>query len=249
MHYKWNEEQHQGCQLSGFLLVERSPGNFHIQARSSNQEFEASMTNVSHMVNSLTIGDPMVATFLNPEKNFWNPGKGKGKKSKSKAEMVVPPEVLPKINPMDGYAYVNEDLHESYHHYLKLVPTQVEGFSVGNRQLRMFQIMSNTQLSYYENEQKIPEAKFQYDFSPIAVTYKSRRNRHWYQYITSIMAIIGGVFTVVGMFESTIQATISTIVRANQKRHANTKTTRQQAQQQESRQIHHHPQYHGGTGG
>ena len=47
----------------------------------------------------------------------------------------------------------------------------------------------------------LSEAKFTYDLSPIAVSY-SLKTRHWYDYFTSVMAIIGGTFTVVGMIES-----------------------------------------------
>lgn len=47
------------------------------------------------------------------------------------------------------------------------------------------------------------EAKFTYDLSPISVSY-NLKTRHWYDYFTSVMAIIGGTFTVVGMIESGI---------------------------------------------
>jgi len=51
-------------------------------------------------------------------------------------------------------------------------------------------------------------AKFIFDLSPIAVNYKGN-SRHWYDYITSIMAIVGGTFTVVGLIESTIATAVS----------------------------------------
>lgn len=31
---QWKDEEHPGCQISGFLMVDRVPGNFHIKARS-----------------------------------------------------------------------------------------------------------------------------------------------------------------------------------------------------------------------
>jgi hypothetical protein len=52
------------------------------------------------------------------------------------------------------------------------------------------------------------EAKFTYDLSPIAVSY-SKKHRAWYDYFTSVMAIIGGTFTVVGMMESGIHTVTS----------------------------------------
>lgn len=45
--------------------------------------------------------------------------------------------------------------------------------------------------------------QFIFDLSPIAVSY-STRSRHWYDYLTSIFAIIGGTFTAIGILESSI---------------------------------------------
>jgi hypothetical protein len=35
----WKEEEHPGCQISGFLFVDRVPGNFHIQGTSTSFVF------------------------------------------------------------------------------------------------------------------------------------------------------------------------------------------------------------------
>jgi hypothetical protein len=194
VHDEWKAEDHPGCMLSGHLLLDRAPGNFHVQARSQNQEFAAHMTNVSHMVNALTVGDPMARHMIT-----------------AGTSSHLPADILEKMSPMDGNVYVSDKLHESHHHYLKLISTQVEGFKVGPRELRLYQILENSQLAYYSNDM-IPEAKFVYDLSPIAVSYRTE-SRHWYDYCTSIMAIIGGVFTVVGMFESSIHATVTKVKR------------------------------------
>ena len=39
-------EEHPGCMLSGFVLVNRVPGNFHIEARSAHHEINAALANV-----------------------------------------------------------------------------------------------------------------------------------------------------------------------------------------------------------
>lgn len=186
----WVEAEHPGCNLIGHLLLDRTPGNFHVLARSSNQEFAAHMTNVSHLVHSLYIGNSNV-------KRLSETGRGKS---------LLPKKVFDKISPMDGNAYITNDLHESYHHYLKLISTSVEGFKDGGVDAKLFQILENSQLAYYRNDM-IPEAKFIYDLSPIAVSYRTQ-SRRWYDYCTSIMAIVGGVFTVVGMIESGIHVTV-----------------------------------------
>ena len=50
-------------------------------------------------------------------------------------------------------------------------------------------------------EGDIPEAKFSFDLSPMCVHVRMR-TRRWYDFVTSVMAIIGGTFTVVGVVDS-----------------------------------------------
>ena len=192
---EWRDAEHPGCQLSGHLLVDRAPGNFHILARSNQHDLAPHMTNVSHQVNSLSIGDPVAAIKI------------------QNGDAKVPDSVQGKIAPMNGNVYETMNLHESYHHYLKVISTRAEGLSQGRRELRAYQIIPNSQLAYYRTDM-VPEAKFSYDLSPIAVNYRTK-SRHWYDYCTSIMAIIGGVFTVIGMIESGIVATVSKVQRVN----------------------------------
>jgi hypothetical protein len=47
------------------------------------------------------------------------------------------------------------------------------------------------------------EAMFSYDLSPIVVTY-NRESRSWYDYLTGVLAIVGGAFTVIGMMDSSL---------------------------------------------
>jgi len=183
MHHRWVDEEHPGCQLAGHLLLDRAPGNFHIQARSPHHDLVPHMTNVSHLVHHLSVGEPFAERLM--EDNS-----------------IIPPHVRNKLKPMNGNAYITQDIHEAYHHYIKIVTTNVEGLRRGNRVFKAYQILQNSQLSYYESD-IVPEAKFMYDLSPIAVSYEWE-SRTWYDYITSVMAIIGGTFTVVGMLESSI---------------------------------------------
>ena len=65
-------------------------------------------------------------------------------------------------------------------------------------------MLAQSQITRY-NATEVPEAKFVYDLSPVAIRYRETY-RAWYDYLTSIMAIIGGTFTVIGMFESSLHA-------------------------------------------
>ena len=42
------------------------------------------------------------------------------------------------------------------------------------------------------------EARFSYDLSPMSVSI-TKKGKHWYEFVTSICALIGGTFTVVGL--------------------------------------------------
>ena len=99
LHHSWVEADHPGCQLSGHLLLDRVPGNFHIQARSPHHDLVPHLTNVSHVIHAMSIGEPVVSKLL-----------GRGIKN---GNLKVPVEMETKIAPMDGNAYINTELHEA----------------------------------------------------------------------------------------------------------------------------------------
>jgi len=200
--HAWADKDHPGCQLTGFLLVDRAPGNFHIQAQSKNHDLAAHMTNVSHIINHLSFGKPMSSYFIK-----------EGLKN-------TPDGFLETTRPFDGNVYVTQNEHEAHHHYLKVITTQFDAEKLATKKYnknkgfykppepnRAYQILQSSQLSLYRSD-IVPEAKFTYDLSPIAVSYV-KKYRAWYDYFTSVMAIIGGTFTVVGMLESGIHSVSS----------------------------------------
>ena len=54
----------------------------------------------------------------------------------------------------------------------------------------------------YESKTSLPAARVAFDFSPIQVTVTEKR-KELYHFVTTLCAIIGGVFTVAGMLDST----------------------------------------------
>lgn len=174
-HYdsSWNSNEHPGCQLSGSLLLNRVPGNFYIQAYSPAHELAPHMTNCSHEIHFLSF----VPTNID----------------RNKKSAPIPLNFYQSTTPMNGNVYLTHNLHEAYHHYIKLISTN------GNS----FQVLQSSQLASYQTD-RTPEAKFIIDLSPIAVNYE-RASKKWYDYVTSLMAIIGGTFTIVGFFEGGIR--------------------------------------------
>lgn len=79
---------------------------------------------------------------------------------------------------------------------------QVGGMMTKLREIFGYQMLSQSQIMHY-NEMEVPEAKFSYDLSPMAVLISSK-GRRWYDFVTSVFAIIGGTFTVVGLIDAII---------------------------------------------
>jgi hypothetical protein len=149
----------------------RVPSRFYMQASGGalGRSLDPRMTNLSHIVNHLSFRNQEVA--------------------------MRGVELDKTVHPFDGNVYATQDLHEAFHHHIKLVSTSSE----------YYHVLESSQLSYYQKDQ-VPEAKFILDISPIAVRYRWW-HRPWYDYLTSILAIVGGTFTVVGMLDSVIQLT------------------------------------------
>jgi hypothetical protein len=196
-----NAEDHPGCILVGTLHMNRVPGRFYIQAHDgAGYDFDPYLTNMSHEINHLSFQQ----VSGDADRGFYN-------------HEIVPKRFDKKIRPFDGNVYVNRELHKSFHHYIKLVPTNT----------LHYQVIQSSQVSLY-HELVVPEAKFQLDFSPIAVRYRLQ-GRPWYDYVTTVLAIVGGTFTIVGMVEKFVRITHNRVVQ---------KTSIRQGPQQVKREIH-----------
>jgi protein disulfide-isomerase-like protein len=97
------KDDHPGCMMSGFLLVNRVPGHFHIEMRSKHHNINPPMTNLSHVVNHLSFGPilPRSATrqLESLPTEFFN---------------------MQSTQPMNDGFYLNGKLHQAFHHYIKV---------------------------------------------------------------------------------------------------------------------------------
>eukprot|EP00519_Triparma_laevis_P000250 CAMPEP_0182516562 /NCGR_PEP_ID=MMETSP1321-20130603/40561_1 /TAXON_ID=91990 /ORGANISM="Bolidomonas sp., Strain RCC1657" /LENGTH=430 /DNA_ID=CAMNT_0024724167 /DNA_START=38 /DNA_END=1330 /DNA_ORIENTATION=+ len=168
---------HPACQVSGYLLVNRVPGNFHIEAESVNHNLNAAMTNLSHVVNHLSFGEPEMRM---------------SRKDKKKLKKF--PSEYKNFSPIDSTPWINPKPHRAHHHYMKIVSTHFDSTLV------KYQILENSQEVSYD-EEEVPEARFSYDISPMAVTVERKGRKSWYEFLTSLFAIVGGTFTTLGLID------------------------------------------------
>lgn len=186
--YQQDRPEHPSCLVTGHLMVNRVPGNFHIEASSKNHNLNAAMTNLSHIVHHLSFGDPSY-TVTKPSRSV------------ERILKQVPAEHK-QFQPMNGQIYTTKDYHQAFHHYIKVVSTEMNLGSSKNKQLTTYQFLEQSQIVFYD-EQNVPEARFSYDLSPMSVVVE-KRGRHWYDYLTSLCAIIGGTFTTLGLIDATL---------------------------------------------
>jgi len=180
----YSKPENPGCQVSGTLMVNRVPGNFHIEAKSVNHNLNSAMTNLTHIVNHLSFGS-MGKDLSRPV--------SRALKQVSKA--------LQQFKPLDGKSYVTSEYHQAFHHYIKVVSTRLN-IGPSNNFPTLYQFLEQSQIVFYE-EVNVPEARFSYDLSPMSVIVE-KEGRKWYDYLTSLCAIIGGTFTTLGLIDATL---------------------------------------------
>jgi len=185
--YRQHRPDHPACMVSGFLMVNRVPGNFHVEANSKSHNLNAAMTNLSHSVNHLSFGEPL------------------DKKNRKYRRIVKQvPEEHKQFTPMDDSNWVTAEYHQAFHHYIKVVSTHLNMGKAksDDNSLMAYQFLEQSQIVFYD-ESAVPEARFSYDLSPMSVVVE-KRSRKWYDYLTSLCAIIGGTFTTLGLIDATL---------------------------------------------
>jgi thiol-disulfide isomerase/thioredoxin len=183
--FQQSRPEHPACQISGHLMVNRVPGNFHIEAKSKNHNLNSAMTNLTHVVNQLSFGEPMDQ-----------------QSRRTKRILKQVPEEHRQFSPMDGQFYLTKDYHQAYHHYIKVVSTHLNMGSSDANQMMTYQFLEQSQIVYYDVN-NVPEARFSYDLSAMSVVVE-KEGRKWYDYLTSLCAIIGGTFTTLGLIDAVL---------------------------------------------
>jgi len=175
---KISEQKGEGCNIYGHLEVNKVAGNFHFAPGKSFQQ------------GNMHVHDLM--PFENMDFNV----------SHTIHKMSFGADFPGVQNPMDGVARIMrpQDGQGMYQYFVKVVPTLY-------RTARGHEIDTN-QFSVTEHYKKsegamrgLPGVFVFYDLSPIKVHFTEER-RSFLQFLTSVCAIIGGVFTVSGLIDS-----------------------------------------------
>lgn len=115
------------------------------------------------------------------------------------------------LNTLDGVARIKPDSAKNtpvqHEHYVSIVPTT---YTLLNKQ--EFQIFQFTANHNEVRPQYYPQMIIRYDISPVTVKFWQTRD-HVLQFVVSVCAILGGIFTVSGMVESAVHTVMLKLIK------------------------------------
>lgn len=182
-------QKHEGCILVASLKVSRAPGNLVVTAESPAHDVDAAATNVSHFVHHLSFGPPLLPSV----------------------RQRLPSTMLRHLSPLNDRWFVSSSAYQSHDHYAKVVSTH---YRMGSSSLWGAGDVTGYQMTTtnmrYGSTPKVPEVRLAYDMSPTAVLV-THGGRRWYEFLTSVVAIVGGAYTVLGLVDSAIFSVRKTV--------------------------------------
>eukprot|EP01095_Lingulamoeba_sp_RSL-Kostka_P002115 TRINITY_DN1300_c0_g2_i1.p1 TRINITY_DN1300_c0_g2~~TRINITY_DN1300_c0_g2_i1.p1 ORF type:complete len:393 (+),score=109.92 TRINITY_DN1300_c0_g2_i1:46-1224(+) len=193
---KMEFQKDEGCELYGYLNVQKVAGNFHIAPGVSYQSHHMHVHdtdsinfgtfNLTHSIKKLSFG-------------YQFPGV---------------------VQPLDGVKKISDhELHSMmYQYYIKVVPTtytSLSGETIESNQFSVTEYSKPADVNDHSGSTShtLPGVYFIYDFSPIRVNYIEHNIYSLSQLLTNLCAIIGGVFTISTIFDSLLYHGINSIKR------------------------------------
>ena len=178
---------HPGCAIDGFVFVKKVPGALFVSAQSESHSFVAGAMNMSHEVHALYLGHRPPPRKLAELARLYPGG--------------LPPAWADKLA---GGVFVSPAENTTHEHYLQVVRTVVQPLAA--RSGGNIDAYEYTVHSHAFGVEGLPHAKFSFAPSPMLV-YVSEESRYGaYHFVTTVSALIGGVFTVASMADSAAHA-------------------------------------------
>ena len=168
------------------------PGNFHFSSHAYISIIEKLVGDsvfkfdLTHKINHLSFGDEK--DFVSIRNHFTSE--------------------VDTLSPLDGKSKVTgTDMKKVYEYYLKVIPTQY--VDINKNVYNVHQITANDH--EYNSQFMLPSIFFRYDLS--AITVKNEQYKETlFHFFVQICAIVGGVFTVVGLIDSVVNKFFSNLM-------------------------------------
>jgi len=211
-HANLDDESHEGCNIVGTVEVQKVPGKLVFAAHSKYLDFDIKQVNTSHTVQHLSFRS--VASQVVAAKEHHAHGQATEKllrvrltrrKWEDKKKLLRnrlashKANVLRYLWPLDQKKFVSHEEHQISEHYVKVVHSKMNLLAYPEFSVYQMQAHSNA----FAEDGTLPTTKISYDVSPLNVQLKETR-RSTAEFLTGLCAIIGGVFTVIGLIDSVL---------------------------------------------
>lgn len=180
----------EGCEISGSVSVNRVPGKLVFTARSPDHSFDLAGVNITHHVNHFSFGQIKRSEHLMDG----------GRRPVAKSNRF----------PLDATKYYAENVNITIEHYLNVV-----GYDHSDLREYIFEMVPrvyefSASSNQYNASNALPAALFTFDISPLVILVV-KDNVPLYRFLTSLCAVVGGVFTVIGLVDSGVFHTMKSI--------------------------------------
>jgi len=172
----------EGCRVYGYVTVDKVAGNFHIAPGFSTQGGS------QHIHSTSMVPDDINVTHTIHSLSFGEAYPGQ-------------------VNPLDRYTELDLKGAMMSQYFLNVVPTTYtyrDGRIIVTNQ---FSVTTHSHKVDMEEARKrgagTPGMYISYDMSPISITYREYQ-RSFAHFLTGVCAIVGGVFTIMGMFDKIV---------------------------------------------
>jgi len=178
-------EKEGGCQIYGHLLLSRTSGHFHI-APHTNMHKQGSAQE------SFNLFDLLSFTFA--QFNITHT-----------VNSLSFGENFPGFkSPLDGQVRVLQDTHGMYQYYIKVVPTKYKKYNdVNEIESNQYAVTEHLRHLSPGSGRGLPGVYFYYELSPVLAVFEETRGT-FLRFITSVCAILGGLFTVMGLVDKVV---------------------------------------------
>ena len=183
----------EGCRIAGHLTVRKVPGTLKLVLHSNEHDHEDHLVNSTHGVSEFWFGEPL--SRLQQSRLS----------AADRAELASPTS-----HRIEGMEFPALHAGHSHVHYLKVV-TRVQKHVYDPRDTISYKYTVHSN-KFAAPETEYPSIAFQYDLSPISIVVQQTRMPA-YKFLTSSCAIIGGVFTVIGLVEAIIHHVSSSLLK------------------------------------
>jgi hypothetical protein len=177
------QQKDEGCNLYGSFNVPKVAGNFHFGPSKS---FQHAHLYTFDLMSYTTEGFNISHTIN---------------------KISFGPAFPDRDNPLDGARRMlaQDQGTGMFQYYCQVVPTQYTGLGGSTIQSNQYAVTEHFRKIRPQSQRWLPGVFFFYDISPIKVNREEQR-RGFLQFLTSVCAIIGGIFTVMGMVDSSLHS-------------------------------------------